>query len=127
MFGLFLTITILSAVVFNPCIDNQVKSTNCTLINVTVENYYKGFEMIYKYNLLIKAENTFLQIKKIGDYKSHLINSTIPCYIVDNKILFSCPLYMDKYKCSESVYFMKFLLILMGLFFEFMYYHNLSF
>lgn len=123
MFGLFITIPILIAVLFNPCIDPPVISTNCTIINVTVENYIHEFEIIYKYSLLIKAEDVFLEIKKVGDYKS--FNSTMPCYIINNRIRFSNP--FPNYKCFESIYITKILLIFIGVVIEFMFYHNLSF
>jgi hypothetical protein len=134
MYGLFLIFSIFASYLFGS-IDQPTKEdlicTNCTFINITIGTKSfcpRSYKLIYKYYLTIEVNNSYIEKIKMGgfheyDQDKELINQTVPCYILKNDLYFTLPRVLP----PENKYIVMFLIILMGIAFEFMSYHNLSF
>jgi hypothetical protein len=132
MKGLILGFTILIAYLFSKQSSYEdLIYTNCTFTNITItEKYFcsRTYKFIHKYYLTIEANNSYIKKEKLGssteyDLDKELINQTVPCYILQNNLYFSRPHILP----PENKYITMFIMIFLGLMFEFMLYHELSF
>lgn len=142
MRGLSLTLTILASVGFymisDPISPDEVINTTCTFteINKSETLYVKSSHpvILYDYNLTIEIAKNHSTIHLNYHHMTsedinqdiNLINKTIPCYLVRDKLAFEYPKICDS-QCATAERIMYTLLFLfIGIMFEFMHYKRLT-